>query len=196
MKLASHKKPFFKSKYLLIDHVANFKYLSGKLLTKHKKDENEQKLIDFISDKEKFKIKPFYNQEEIVIFLSSKAKAMEKMNLDDEGCLEGKIETRKINIDKSIFPKSKHSNNKKVAISPKKKLSIKNHSIKKFGNKSNNKNIIINANGKIEKTSMKSIDLDDYINLNINKEIKGNNFDQLFSNKALLTSIINEIKEK
>ena len=127
-----------------------------------------------------------------MLILSSKLKAMEKMNLNDE-CLEGKIETRKISIDKNIFPKSKYSKNKRGRISAKKSISTNKHSRKKSKNKGNDKNIIINVKGKIEKSSMKSIDLINGIDFCINKEKELN---QLFSNKSLLTSIINEMKNK
>ena len=105
MKSFFHKKSSFYPKHLFIDHVIDFKYHSDiPSFIQRKKDENEQKLLDFISDKEKFKIKPYYNQEETIDFLSSKLKAMEKMNLDDY-CVIGKTETRKIDIDKNVFPK-------------------------------------------------------------------------------------------
>ena len=43
---------------------------------------------------------------------------------------------------------------------------------------------------------MKSIDLEYDINLNINKGIKEKELNKFFSNKTLLTTIINEMKEK
>ena len=188
MKSAFHKKSSFN--HLLIVHIIDFKFHSDYyLFRKHKKDENEQKLLHFISDKEKFKIKPYYDLNEVYDFLSTKYKAMETIDLDDECCSEGKIETRKININKNIFPKSKHSKNIKSSVSPKNKINQNNSK-----NKSNNKNIIINKNGKIEKSSMKSIDLIDENNFEISKEINESELDQLFSDKALLTSIINEMK--
>ena len=196
MKSGFRKKSSFHPNHLSVNHVINFKYHSDTHLpSKHKKDENEQKLFDFISDKEKFKIKPYFNQKEFVDFLSSKFKAMEKMNLDDE-CHFGKIEIKKINIDKNIFPKLKQSKNKNKNFSPQKKRTNKNFSKEKPKNKSNNKNITINENGKIEKSSMKSIDLIDEVNFYTNKDKKGRELNQLFSNTSLLASIINEMKGK
>ena len=184
MKSVFHKKTFLKQNDLLIDHIINFNYNSDiSPLVKNKKDENEQKLLDFISDKKKFKIKPYFNQKEIIDFLSSKLKGMEKMNLNDE-CTVGKIETRKINIDKKFFPKSKYLKNNKDSISPEKKINKKNNSRRKSKNK-NNKNAKIDNNGE------KNYFVDD-TNLYIN-QIKNESF---FSGKTLLNSIINEIKEK
>ena len=196
MKSGFNKKSYFNRNHLLIVHIIDFKYLSDNLLLKKRKnDENEQKLLDFISDKEKFKIKPFYDHKEVIDFLSSKLKAMERMDLDDS-CIEGKIEIRKIDIDKNIFPKFKQLKNKKNTISHKKRRDDQKHSSKNSKNKSNNKNIIINVNGKIERSSMKSMDLVKDISFRINKEKKVTDLEQLFSGKTLLTTIINEIKGK
>ena len=115
---------------------------------------------------------------------------MEKMNLDDECCLEGKIEIKKVYIDKNIFPKSHHSKNIKNNISPRKK-NIKAQSPKKSGNK-NNKFIIINDNGKIEKPN--SIE-NNLINLNISKERQKKELINFFSDKTILDSLINEMSE-
>ena len=93
---------------------------------------------------------------------------MERMDLDDS-CIEGKIEIKKNDINKIIFPKFKHLKIKKYTISPKKRRDEQKHSNKNSKNKSNNKNIIINVNGKIERSSMKSIDLVKDINFRINK---------------------------
>ena len=198
MKSISHKKSCFYPNHLLIEHIIDFKYHSDiPSCKKHIKDENEQKLFEFISDIEKFKVKPFYNENEVYDFLSSKLKAMEKMHLDDECCLEGKIETRKINIDKKFFPKPKIPKNRKFSFSPKKlKINIKKQSKKKWISKSNSKNIIIKVSGKVEKPSMKSIDLEDFINIDNNKEIKIGELYQFFSNKKLLTSILDEMEKK
>ena len=69
MKSAFHKKSSFYPDHLSIDHVFDFKYYSDNCLSrKHKKDENEQKLLDFISDKKKFNIKPHFDQKEYVDF--------------------------------------------------------------------------------------------------------------------------------
>ena len=185
MNCVSHKRFSFNPDDLLIDHTIDVKFNSDiHLSNKHLKDENEQKLLYFISDKEKFNIKPYYSHVETVDFLSSKLRAMENMDLDDE-CSEGKIETKKINIDKSVFPKSKHSENKKCS-SPKKK-----HSKEKSNNKKNNKNIVVNADGKVEQSK---IDLLDDSNLDFNKEIKKKELNYFFSSKTLLISIINEMK--
>ena len=118
---------------------------------------------------------------------------MEKMNLDDESCVEGEIETRKINIDKSIFPKSKHSKNKKDGVSPRKKINKKKNSEKNSENINNNKNIIVNANGKIEKLNMKDINLTEAIHSDFGKEIKDKELNQFFSDKTLLDSILSEM---
>ena len=217
MQSVPYKKPCYDSKQLLIDHnIIDFKfYADSQLRTKYIPDENEKKLLDFISDKEKFKIKSF-NDNKILDFLNLKFKAMEKLNLDDE-CSEGEIETRKININKNVFPKPKHSNIKKGSKSPKKTIKFKNsfsskksensksqkktnkfknpHSSKKPGKKNNNINIIINNEGKIAKSDMESIDLVDVINFDINKEIKEKESNKFFSNKFILSSIISEMKD-
>ena len=240
-------KSSFKPDQLLIDHnITDFKFYSkNKLRSKYNKDENEKKLLDFISDKEKFKIISF-DQHQIFDFLSSKFKAMEKMDLNDE-CFEGEIEIRKVNIDKDIFPKLKRSNIKNVSNSPKKIIKFKNLfspkkseiqkdsnspkkkikfknafslspkkienekdvnsqktknkfkkiiSTKKSRNKINNKNIIINANGKSSLSNIESIDFIDDINFDINNEVKENESHKFFSNKLLLHSIISEMKDK
>ena len=194
MEPALNKKSYFSKNHFLIDHIIDFNFQSDSFI-KYKKDENEQKLFDFISGKEKFQLNS-YGQKEIYCFLSSKLKAMEKMNLDDECCFEGKIETRKINIDKNIFPKSKPLKFKKSSISPKNKTNKKRHSKKNSVNKNYYKNIVIDANGRIERSSMKSIDLVKAINSGINKEIKGKDLNLLLSDKVLLNSLINEIKGK
>ena len=217
MQSVPYKKPCYDSKQLLIDHnIIDFKfYANSQLRTKYIPDETEKKLLDFISDKEKFKIKSF-NENKILDFLNLKFKAMEKLNLDDE-CSEGEIETRKININKNAFPKPKHSNIKKGSKSPKKTIKFKNsfsskksensksqkktnkfknlHSSKKSEKKNNNINIIINNNGKIAKSDMESIDLVDVINIDISKEIKEKESDKFFSNKFVISSIISEMKD-
>ena len=188
MKSNFHKTSSFHPNNLRIEHNAiDYKYHSDL------QDENEKKLLDFISDKDKFNIKPYFNRKEVVDFLSSKLKAMEKMNLDDESCVEGEIETRKINIDKSIFPKSKHSKNKKDSVSPRKKINKKKNSEKNSENINNNKNIIVDANGKIEKLNMKDINLTEAIRSDIGKEIKDKELNQFFSDKTLLDSILSEM---
>ena len=188
-----NKRSCFNPKYLFIDHnVIDYKYNSDiNPLNEHKKDENEKKLLDFISDKEKFNIKPYYNRKEFIDFLGSKLKAMEKMNLDDE-CFIGEIETRKIDIDKNIFPKSRHSKNKKGSISPKSKISLKNSPKKKSENQIDNKNFMIKVNGNIDEFNMKNVNLAD--NADINKKIKGKEFDEFFSDKTILVSIISEME--
>ena len=178
MKPVFHKRVSFNSNDLLIDHIIDVKYYSNNHLSNmHTKDEDEQKIIDFISDKNKFKIKPYYNQLEVVDFLSSKLKAMEKMNLDDE-CSEGKVEIRKIDIDKNVFPKSKHSKDKKSSNFPEKTKNHKKNSRRKSKNK---------------KFDKESDSLED-INLTINKDEKEKELSNFFSDKSLLVSIINEMK--
>ena len=116
MESTYYGKSSFKSNHLLIDHNINdFEYHSTQI------DESGEKLFNFISDKKEIKIESYNGQKEIYNFLSSKFKVMEKMNLDDECCYEGKIEIRKIDIDKNIFPKSKYMKNTQNSISPKKK---------------------------------------------------------------------------
>ena len=106
-----HEKSSFNPKRLLIDHnIIDFKCRSYKhLLNRHEIDETEKKLLDFISNKKKFKIKSDYEHEkEDFDFLSSKLETMEKMSLDDECLVEGEIETKKINKNKNKPPNSKH----------------------------------------------------------------------------------------
>ena len=180
-----HKISAFHLNHLLIDHTINdFEFHSAIEV-----DGNEKKVFDFISDKINTK-KQNYDQKEIYAFLNSKLKLMEKMNLDDECCLEGKIEIKKVDIDKNIFPKSHHPKNIKNNISPRKK-NIKAQSPKKSGNK-NNKFIIINDNGKIEKPN--SIE-NNLINLNVSKERQKKELINFFSDKTILDSLINEMSE-
>ena len=196
MKSVSNKKSFFyPSSSLINKNIPEYKYLSSKFsFIKNKKDESEKELYNFISDKEKFKIEPYFGQKEVVDFLSSKFTAMKKMNLDDE-CYVGKIETKKINIDKNVFPKPTSPKNKKWSCSPKKVNKCKKSPKKNSKNKSNNKNIIVDVNGKILKHNMEeSIDLNN-ISLDKNKEAKQRELNQFFSNKVLLNSIVNELKE-
>ena len=194
-----HEKSSFNPKHLLIDHnIIDFKYHSDKhLLNRHNIDETEKKLLDFISNKNKFKIKSDYEHEkEDFDFLSSKLEAMEKMNLDDECLVEDEIETKKININKNKSPNSKYSKDKKCNNSPTKKINTKNFSPKELENKSNNKNIIIDVNGKVGKLNVENIDLIDDINMDVDKEIKEKESNNFFSSKNTLILIINEIKNK
>ena len=194
-----HEKSSFNPKHLLIDHnIIDFKYHSDKhLFNRHNIDETEKKLLDFISNKNKFKIKSDYEHEkEDFDFLSSKLETMEKMSLDDECLVEGEIETKKININKNKPPNSKHSKAKKNNNSPIKKINNKNFSPKKSKNKIKNKNIVINAQGKVEKSNIENIDLVDIANLDVDKEIKERGFNHFFSSKNTLILIINEIKNK
>ena len=138
------------------------------LSNKYDDDENEQKLQDF---------------------LSSKLEAMEKINLCDDFFIEGEAEIKKDNLDKNDLKIRKSSN------SPKKKIKTI-HSKKKNESKKNNKNMIINHNGEIEKLKMESKDLVGVVNLNVVKEIKNTKLDQFFSNQNLLISIISEMKGK
>ena len=138
----------------------------------------EQKLHEF-----NINVK-YYEYEKIIFdFLSSKFEAMEKMNLNDECLFEDELESKKFNPNKNEVPKSKDPKNKKT----KKKSSPK---------KSENKNIILNKNGKAKKTKIESIDLVDVHNLNIDKEMKKKDINEFFSDKILLNSIINQIKDK
>ena len=190
----SPKKSSFNN--LLIDHnIIDFKYDSHNHLNNlYKLDENEKKLLDFISDKKKFKIKSYYeHQKEDFDFLSTKFEAMEKINLDDECLVKGEIETKNTNINKKKSQKSKDKTN---FISSENKMNINNVSIQKSEKNINNKNIVINANGKIEKTNIESIDLVDDINLDIEKELKEVKSNKFFSNKKTLILIINEMKKQ
>ena len=171
MEQVFHEKFSFNPKQKTYNNIGKKKNLDNNY-NKYEIDENEKKLLDF---------------------WSSKLEAMEKMNLDDEYFIEGEIETRKFNLDKKEFPKSEHSKSRKSSNSPKKRKIKKNHSRKKTEIKKNNKNMIINHDGKIEKTKMKRKDLIDIIVL---KEIKEKEISQFFSDKNLLNSIINEMKDE
>ena len=145
-----------------------------------------EKHTDFISNKEKMKVKPYYDHEkEIFDFLNSKFEAMEKMNLNEESLLEDEIGAKKININKKEVPNAKDSQNKK---------NRKKSSRKKSENK--NKNNVLNSNEKIKKAKKESIDLVDVNNLDIEHEMKKKDANEFFSNKTLLNSIINEFKGK
>ena len=194
MKSDFHKTCSFNPKYLLIDRIINFKYNSViPSFINHEKDENEKKIFDFISDKKKFEIKSNNDQNEIYDFLISKYNAMETIKLDDECFLE--IETKK-NIDENVPPTSKLEKNKKGSISQKKRTNKKNHSRKKSKKKNTNKNIVLNVNGKIDKSRMKNIDFIDDVNFDVKKEIKQKEINNFYSDKSLFNTIINEIKGK
>ena len=92
----------------------NLQNAGNHLPNEYEIDENEKKLIDFISKKEKFKIKSYYEHEkDIFDFLSSKYQAMEKINLDDEYFLEGEIKTKTNKENKNLISKSKNKKNKR-----------------------------------------------------------------------------------
>ena len=185
MESDSHEKSSFDPKHLLSDH------------NKYKKDENEKKLFDFISNTKKFKIKSYEeHNKEVSDFLSSKQEAMEKINLDDE-CFENESQNKKIEIDKNVFRKSKHSKSKKDRNYSKKTNKYnKKSSSKKSSNSSIYKNIIINHNGKIFRTTIERIDTVDVLNFDIEKEIKEKELKNFFSDRFSLSSIINEMMDE
>ena len=178
----SNEKSSIKQTNLLSNHnVIDSKFYSNThLRSKFKIDDCEKKLLKFISDKEKFKIK-IYEEDQFLVFLNSKLVAMEKIDLDDE-CLDGEIKTKKINIDKKEFPKQKHSKSEKKIYFPKREA--------------NKKNVIINRNGKVEKSEIECFNLDDDIKYVVDREIKKKELSKFFSDKTLLNSIINEMKDK
>ena len=191
MESSSNEKSTFNQKHLLIDHnIIDLKYHSDDFSNcKYKLDENVKKLIDFISNKEKFKIKSFYeHQKEDLEFLRSKFETMEKMNFDDECFVEVENEAKKINKDENILQKEQLNSKNGIKISEN-KINVKN-----ISNKNNNKNIVINVNGKVDRNIIENIDYVDIINLDVDEEIKEKEFNNFFSNKILLNSIINEIK--
>ena len=129
--------------------------------------------------------------------MNSKLEAMEKINLEDECLLEDQIETRKINTDKKKLTKKEFSKRKKYSNSVKKIKNKKNNSRKTSKNESNNKNMVVNHNGKVENLKIENIDLVDVINFDVDNEIKEKELRKFFSSdKTLLNSIINEMKEK
>ena len=195
MESVSHEKSSFNEKQLLIDHnIFDFKYHSDKYINnRYKEDEKEKQLCDFILDQEKFQIESCDEyHKEVLDFLDSKLKVMEDMDLNDE-CSDGEIETRNINIDENGFSKLEDLKSKKYSNFSKKKINSKSQS--KKNNKSKNKNIIINRNGKIKNYNMDNFDFVDIVNLDIEKEIKEKKPNNFFSDKNLLNSIINEMKD-
>ena len=191
MESTSHEKSSFNQDHLLIDHnIIDFKVYSASYLL-CKNNENEKKLIEFISNKEKFKIESYdAHYKEISDFLTSKLEAMEKINLDDECFAEGENGIKKADENKNESPKSENSKkSKKSSNNSGKKMNKKNH-------KNNNKNVEITHEGKIEKPNMESIDLVDVVNIDVDKEIKEKELNKFFSNKTLLNSIIDEMKGK
>ena len=191
-----YDKSVYNQKNLLIDHnINNFQYHSDNHLNcKYNIEENGKKPNGFFSDKEKLKISSYYGQKEIYDFLRSKIIAMEKMNLDDK-CEIGKIETRKINIDKDFFPKPKNGKNKNGSTSPKKKSNGKKNSPKKPKNKT--KKNIETSDNKVEISKiLKKNDLIDGCTSYANKELKQKKIEDFFSDKFLLESIIDEMKDK
>ena len=196
MESVSQEKSSLNQKHLLIDHnIIDLKFHSDyHTHNENKLDESEKKFLDFISVKEKFKIKQYDDDyKKMYEFLSSKLEAMEKMDLDDE-CLEGKIETKRIKINKNIL--HEHSKNKKGRNYTKNDKDKKNHLRKNSKKKSNIKYMIINHDGEIEKFKTENIDFVDVINLDVNKEVKEKELNKFFSSKTILVSIINEMKDK
>ena len=178
MKSITHINSNFNQNLLSIDYnIIDFKFHSNShLSSKYKADENEKKFVDF---------------------MNSKLEAMKKIILDDECLMEDEIETRKINTDKKLLPKKEDSKRIKDSDSIKKIRNKKNNSRKNSKNESNNKNMIVNHNGKVEKPKTENIDLVDVINFDVDKEIKEKELRKFFSSdKTLLNSIINEMKEK
>ena len=178
MKSITHENSNCNQNLLSIDHnITDFKFYSHcHLRSKFKVDENEKKFLDFVN---------------------SKLEAMEKINLDDESLLEDQIETRKVNTDKKLLPKTEDSKRKKYSNSVKKIKNKKNNSRKTSKNESNNKNMVVNHNGKVENLKIENIDLVDVINFDVDNEIKEKELRKFFSSeKTLLDSIINEMKEK
>ena len=149
-------------------------------------EKSEKKPQHCNSNEEKYKAKLYYEHEkEIFDFLSSKFETMEKMNLNDECPFEDELKSKKININKNVVPKTKESKSKKrKQKSPQKK------------SESKNKNIIVKSNGNVKKMKIESIDLIDVDNIDIEHEMKKKDSSSFFSNKTLLSSIINEIKGK
>ena len=143
-------------------------------INRYKVDENEKKLLDFFS---------------------SKFVAMEKIILEDDYFVEEEIKTKKVKTDKNLFPISEHSKSRKSCDFANKRKTKKKHSRKKFHNRNNNENIIVNANGKIGKPKIENFDLVDIINYDVEAETKKKKFSQFFSNKTILTSILNEMKD-
>ena len=177
MKSITNEESNFNPNLLLTENnIIDFKSYSDNLLrNRYKIDENEKKFQDFIN---------------------SKLEAMEKIKLDDENLIESQIEKIKIDSGEKLFPRSELSKGKKSRNSIKKIKSKKNTLKKNSKNERNNKNKIINHKGKVKKTNIESIDSVDIINLDIDKEIKKKELNQFFSsNKTLLNSIINEMKE-
>ena len=143
-------------------------------INKYKVDENEKKLLDFFS---------------------SKFIAMEKIILEDDYFVEEEIETKKVKTDKNLFPKSEYSKSRKSCDLANKRKNKKRHSRKKFHNKNNNENIIVNADGKIGKPKIENFDLVDIVDYDVEAETKKTKFSHFFSNQTLLTSILNEMKD-
>ena len=178
MESIPHKKSTFNQNKLLICHnIRDYKSFSNCiLLRKYKIDEDEKKFLDF---------------------LDSKLEVMENMNLDDECLIEDEIETRKTDINKNVLPNSEHSKSKKSKNSAKKIKNKKKRSRKSPESKNNNRNMIVNYKGKVEKTKIENFDFIDVINLDVDKEIKKKDLRLFFSsNKDLLNSIISEMNDK
>ena len=194
MEFTSKEKSTYNQEHLLIDHnIIDYKFYSDNhIRNKYNIDENGKK----ISNKEKFEIQSYDEHKQICDFLSLKLEAMEKMNLDDECLIEDETEAKKINVDKNIFPKSEQPKSKNDFNSQKKIIDNKGCSRKNPEHKNNNKNIIINRKGKVEKSKMENIDLVDDINLEVYKESKEKELYKFFSSKSSLISIINEMGDK
>ena len=104
----------FNPKYLSIHHQC-FEWKSSPQISKSKqiiKDISEQRLLEFISDTNKFKIDSKFDHENIMNFLYTKFEAMEKLDLNDE-LIDDIVENKKIKSNKKIFQKSQPKNSYK-----------------------------------------------------------------------------------
>lgn len=209
----------FNPKYLSISH----QYCECKSKSKSSKnqqiikDDSEQKLIEFISDTKKFNLNSKFDHKGMMKFLFSKFEAMKKLELNDEIIEDtngnDKIEIRKIDIDKKLFPKSQeknlykeHKSNKTIQI---KKIEKCDHEklIEKFIEKESKKSlknfISKNFHHHHEKRdsheNKKKDDLPENIetitNISNIKSIdpKEGSFPNFFSNKELLYSVLMEM---
>ena len=174
MEFAPHEESSFNPKQNVHNIAGKKIHVDNHLLSKYKIDENEKKLLDFFN---------------------SKLKAMEKIDLDDECFIEKENEAKIVILNKNEFRKSERIKSGKSNNSPNKKKSKKSQSKKKYENKNHKQNTVIKNNRKTEKYKMKSSELSDVLNFDVDKELKKKELSQFFSNQSLLNSIINELKD-
>lgn len=177
---------------------SNSKIKTSEFARKYQKSDD---IKNFISNINKLEYYSNSNYKGMISFLFTKFKAMEEIDLNDELIDDdkyGKVEIRKIDIDKSVFPKRKPQNiSCKVLL--KKKEFQKDNKYKsdkyKLGKYSDEKNEL--QNNKNEKREEYLYSGDKKIKKIKDISIKnyGDTHGDFFSNKNALFSLLNELNK-